>query len=536
MLAQAYVVAERWRDAAAELAPSCAPPDEDPASCALLGAVYLKSGQLDLAERTLVRVLRHDASLADAHNTLASVYGAAGKYDAALESFARAQALDPDHVDSHFNEGLTCLAAGKPACAEAAFGEVLRLREHHENAKAKLALAIARQGRGKEARRVVKPFEDRNTLSAFILRDMAEVFLLGGDESKAFKYLQLAKKGGIDVEEVEALIEAGAHRPRSVGVGDLIDQAEAYYRASKYGKARELLARAAGEEPREPQVHYWLGRIAAAERKDDEARAHFQKSLDLDPDFDYSRYELGRLAYRGRATPRPPCCWASTWRTRTPAATPTNAGAEPAPARQLCRGQEAAQLGNPKTTRLRQRLLLPRARPPRAGPRRRGPARAPAGGRLALPLGVLPRGRPPPPGPAGGSCREPRRGRAPRHHRPAAGRLRDRERPRGLTRVVDGEHRAPDNRALRGPGTPPRPGDPGGGHRPLQPPGGGARGGFLVVQDDKGTSLVQPQPTALEKGDRGIRPGGLDPHARQRGAHRRSFWRCTARAEEPQTR
>ena len=297
MLAQAYFVAERWPDAAAELVPACTPPEEEVASCALLGAVYLKSGQLGLAESALTTALRLDDSLADAHNTLASVYAAAGRHELALESFDRSLALDPDHLDSHFNRGLTCLAAGRPADAEVAFGEVLRLQEDHDLARAKLALALARQGRGKEARQLVKPFEKRRTLSAYILRDMAEVYFLAGDEKKAFNNLQLAKKGGIDVEGVEALIQQGGP-PRTVAVGDLIQQAEAYYRTGKLDEARELLRQAAREKPGEPRVQYWLGRVAAEEGEEQQARAHFRESLELDPDYHYSQYELGRLAYR----------------------------------------------------------------------------------------------------------------------------------------------------------------------------------------------------------------------------------------------
>jgi len=297
-LAQAYFLAERWPDASVLLRPGCRPPAEDASSCALLGAVYLKSGQLDLAERSLRTALQRDDSLAGAHNTLASVCAATGRYDEALDLFGRAQELDPGDVDTHFNTGLTYLAADKPGAAEASFREVLRLREAHDDARAKLALALARQGRGKEARALVEPFKERRYLSAFVLRDMAEISFLSGDTKDAFKNLQLAKKGGIDVRAVEALIQGGAPNPREVEVGDLLEQARAYYRTGRYDTARELLERAADEKPRKPQVHYWLGRVAAAVGDDDQARGAFQHSLELDPDFLLSRYDLGRLAYR----------------------------------------------------------------------------------------------------------------------------------------------------------------------------------------------------------------------------------------------
>jgi tetratricopeptide (TPR) repeat protein len=297
LLAQAYFIAERWQDASVLLGPSCSKPSEDALSCALLGAVYLKSGQLGLAERTLRTALQRDDSLAESYATLASVSAAAGRYDEALDLFGRALELDPGHVETHFNTGVAYLAADKPGAAEASFREVLRLRETRDDARAKLALALARQGQGKEARALVRPFKKRRFLSAFVLRDMAEVYFLSGDTKEAFRNLQLAKKGGIDVQEVEALIQQGDRRPREVEVGDLIEQAEAYYRTAKYDTARGLLERAAEEKPREPQVHYWFGRVANGEKDEERALAHFQRSLELDPDFLRSRYELGRFAY-----------------------------------------------------------------------------------------------------------------------------------------------------------------------------------------------------------------------------------------------
>ncbi len=297
VLAKAYSLAERWPDAAEMLEPGCREPAEDPRSCALLGAAYLESGELDLAERALRTALRRNDSLTEAHTTLARVYAAGGRYDEALELFGRAQELAPGRVDILVDMGLASLAAGRPGAAEASFREVLRQRETAEDARAKLALALARQGKGEEARELLEPLEERRSLSAFVLLDMAEVCFLSGDTEGAFRNLQLAKKGGIDVRAVEALIQGGAPGPRKVESGDLIAQAEAYYRTGRYDTARDLLGRALDETPRDPRAHYLLGRVAAGEKDEERARIHFRRSLELDPDFLHSRYELARLAY-----------------------------------------------------------------------------------------------------------------------------------------------------------------------------------------------------------------------------------------------
>lgn len=297
LLAQAHFLAENWSEASALLLPNCDEPHDDAASCALLGAVYLKSGRPDLAKRTLRVALQRDDSSATAYSTLASVLAAERRYDEAIEMFGRALELEPEDVDTHFNTGLAYLAAEKPGAAEASFREVVRLREARDLGRSKLALALARQGRSKEALELVEPFEERRFLSGHVLRDMAEIHFLSGDSTRAFDHLQLAKKGGVDVAEVETLFAAGEWTPRPVEAADLVDQAEAYFRTGRLATARELLVRAEKQRPDEGVIQYWLGRLAAGEKNEEGARDRFQRALELDPDFHRASYELGRLAY-----------------------------------------------------------------------------------------------------------------------------------------------------------------------------------------------------------------------------------------------
>jgi tetratricopeptide (TPR) repeat protein len=297
LLARAYALAERWRAASALLERGCGTPPGDAPSCALLGTVQLELGQGDEAERNLLAALRRNDSLAEAHQALGRVYAAARRHEEAIEAFGRALELAPEDVGLHLEMGLAYLAAGKAGAAEASFREVLRVRETDDEARAKLALALARQGRGDEARALLEPFETRASLSAFVLRDMAEVYLLSGDARKAFETVQLAKKGGIDVQAVETLIQQGAEPPPEVELGDLMEQAEAYYRTGRYGTARQLLGRALARRSQEPRVHYWLGRVAAAEDDRKKAREHLRRAIELEPNFLPPRYELARLAY-----------------------------------------------------------------------------------------------------------------------------------------------------------------------------------------------------------------------------------------------
>lgn len=295
-LGQAYFLIDELSAASRQLIPNCVGLAPHAASCSLLGAAFFKAEDLQQAERVLRRALELDDSLADAYNVLGSVYAAAGYHTEALEHYNRAEELDPEITQVHFNKGLTLLLMDMPGPAADSFRKVLKLREEHEGAYLKLSLALAREGDTKEARKRIRKYEQENSLSAFTIRDMAEIFYLSGDTKKATKYVQFAKKGGLQVEELEEQIRLGRRKPPKVKTADLIAQAEAYYRSERYATARELLARAIEKNPKKPEPHYWLGRVAGAEERPEEAVQHHQKALALDPKFSSSYLELAELA------------------------------------------------------------------------------------------------------------------------------------------------------------------------------------------------------------------------------------------------
>lgn len=306
VLGQAYSISGDLEESVEQLEPNCTGSVEHAPSCSLLGNVTFKQassrGRLEQkdfqeAERLLLRALELDDLLADAYSGLASLYASVGLIDRALPNFDRAQELDSDNPEIHFNKGLAYLFVDKPGPAEASLRQVLELREGVLRDSTKLALALARQGKSKEARRWLKEAEKQSFLSAYVLRDMAEVYFLSGDSKKASKHLQLAKKGGVDTQAVEALIDQGDRKPRKVSVEDMIEQAAAYVRTERYETARKLLAQAAEKKPNEAKIYYWLGEINAWEENREEAARQYRRSLEFDPDYAPSYLELGVVAW-----------------------------------------------------------------------------------------------------------------------------------------------------------------------------------------------------------------------------------------------
>ena len=295
-LGAAYFSVENWYRAGRQLIPNCTQSDTHAQSCALLGGVYFRAEQLAPAERALARALSLDDTLVDAYNTLGSVYAVTGRTSEAIKRFNRAEELDPENTEVHFNKGLSYLIVGLTEPAADSFRKVLGLREDHERASMKLALSLALTGETKEARKRIRPFEKRKSLSPFFIRDMAEIYFLSGDSKRANKYLQFAKKGGINVDALEQQIQSGNKKLRKVKSADLIEQAEAYFRSERYDTATELLQKAVVQKPKDAKPHYWLGRVAGAKGNPKEAARHHHRAIEVDKKYPYPYRELAELA------------------------------------------------------------------------------------------------------------------------------------------------------------------------------------------------------------------------------------------------
>ena len=296
-LGRAYSTIGNYGKAAQSFYPNCFGNPPHAPSCAELGGTLLQAKQAEQAEKILQRALELDEAQVNAHNNLGVLYSVLGQSSKALEHFNRAAELQPDKVSVHYNTGMAYLTLDLLDPAADAFRRTLELKPEHEAARSKLAVTLARQGKTKEAREEIRDFEKRQRLSAQLIRDMAEVYFRGGDMKKAWNYLGFAKKGGLNVNDLEQEMLAGTAKPRPVKTSDLIEQAQGYWRRDRYADARKLLEQARAQDPQNAEVHYWLGRVAREEKKLDEAAEHLQEALRLKEKFPDTHLELAELAY-----------------------------------------------------------------------------------------------------------------------------------------------------------------------------------------------------------------------------------------------
>ncbi len=309
-LGRAYASVREWGKAASHFTPNCFGAEGHAPSCNGLGGMLIQATRLDAAEQALVRAVELDDSLVLAHNNLGIVYAATGRMDDAVKHFNRALELSPGDSSVLFNMGLGYLYLDMLDAAVQSFRRSLELDPKNDSARAKLAVALARQGESKEAKDHVRKLEEAKevldlgfirfeiqVLPANAYRDMAEVYFRAGDNKKAWNYLSEAKKKGTNVTDLEQEMMAGSPKaPKKAKTDDLIAQGRAYLGEKQYTLARKSLEQARAQDPKKEEIYYWLGRVARAEGKPEEAVQYQQKAAAMKQKYTAPHLELARMA------------------------------------------------------------------------------------------------------------------------------------------------------------------------------------------------------------------------------------------------
>lgn len=309
-LGRAYATTGRNNKAAQYLGANCFSATPHAPSCSELGALMVQNGAVQQAERVLKRALEYDDTLVNAHTNLGIAYAVQHRTDDALAEFNRALELKPDDARVYFNLGVAYLTLQLLDPAADSFRHALELAPGYDDARSRLAVTLARQGKFPQARETIKPVEESKEVIDFgiikfeitritpmIYRDLAEIYFRAGDPKKAWKYLGAAKKGGFNVTELEQQMVAGTPKPQDTRSSDLVEQGRAYFANKRYDLARRLLEQARDKDPSNAEAHYWLARVADAENKPDEAAQHLQDALKLKPKYASAYLELARVEF-----------------------------------------------------------------------------------------------------------------------------------------------------------------------------------------------------------------------------------------------
>jgi len=112
-----------------------------------IGALYLETGQHDLARQNLTRAVRLNPNNYMAHDLLASLGQKEGNYDEALRHYGAAIKINPNFSPSYHNLGILYMEMEDLSNAVKAFRQAVALRPMCSQAYSSLGLALAKQGR-----------------------------------------------------------------------------------------------------------------------------------------------------------------------------------------------------------------------------------------------------------------------------------------------------------------------------------------------------------------------------------------------------
>ncbi len=226
-----------------------------------LASAYILRGKYESAERELLKVLRLNPSLKEAHLSLAKVYLNIGRTDAALKE-AALYLKDTDDDPEAYEIAAAAYAAGKDyAGAEESINKSLSISPERISSKIVLAEIYIANGKNSQAEAVVKEVleaEGGNKKALYLLaRIQNKQDNIDGMISTYKRILDA------DPEDAAAMFELGL----------------AYLRKNDLEKTKEIALKLTGSHKNRAEGPYLMGLVYFQEKKTDEAIISFQESL-----------------------------------------------------------------------------------------------------------------------------------------------------------------------------------------------------------------------------------------------------------------
>lgn len=226
------------------------------------GVQAQKAGQLDLAEKAFLEVLRQGGNISFVYNNLGIVYQMRGDHARAVAQFREAVRLQPDYAAPRILMGASLLALGKTPEATRKLELAVKLQPNEPLARLQLAKAYARSENSParaEQLRAVRKLAPQEPEYAYQLGD---------------SYLKMA---GWCAREI-ARIGPGSARMYQI-LGD-------NYRVQSGSMERAVRAyqRATQADPTLPGIHQALAEIYLEQGKEVDARREIEQELAIVPE------------------------------------------------------------------------------------------------------------------------------------------------------------------------------------------------------------------------------------------------------------
>ena len=132
-----------------------------------LGAVFRAKGQIDDAITCYQKALRFNPNIPDLHNNLGNAFQGKGQLDDAMTCYQKALGLNPYHATSYYNLGATLQDKGRLDDAISCYQKTLQLKPDFPEAYSKLAEQFQQTCAWQKVRNVTAKLDDltRNALN-----------------------------------------------------------------------------------------------------------------------------------------------------------------------------------------------------------------------------------------------------------------------------------------------------------------------------------------------------------------------------------
>ncbi|MYM75697.1 tetratricopeptide repeat protein [Duganella sp. FT134W] len=267
--------------------------------------------QYDLALINAEQALALNPHNLEAHHNRGNILRDTGNLDSAEESYRQALTLAPDYADAHYDLGRMLLGLGRHAEALQAQDEAVRLQPqlvqaHRQRALALHALQRAEAARDAEA--VALALQVR-LVAAYRQRGM-QLAQLAEHESAATMYaaaLELDERNAeLQQLHAEALVNSQQHeevlarlrhalalkmeRAARLAPAELSADTD---QQQDFDKGRVALEKLIKMAPNNPRAYINLGSLLSRLGLNDQALAHYERALALEPDFPLARWNRG---------------------------------------------------------------------------------------------------------------------------------------------------------------------------------------------------------------------------------------------------
>ena len=263
--------------------------EKDPGSAetqTTLGLALLELERYEEAEKQFRRALEIKPRYAYAWQNLADLLRRQGQYEAASDMFRKALEINPANALAHAGMGHTLFQLDRYEEAIAGIRRAIAIEsdllQTHRDLNFALGWSLHKTGRFDEAERYLSNVLGKSAQNANDFLQIADIFRVRADYRKAVE----AYRDALETEPDNAKAHAG--------LGD------ALFRLERYQEAIDSMQRALvlqPDQPSAPALHYLTGESLQALGRPEQALAHYENALRVNPQFDDAARRLAALLF-----------------------------------------------------------------------------------------------------------------------------------------------------------------------------------------------------------------------------------------------